>query len=374
MVNPRPRIPGLAKLSQERSPTIATEPEQTPHADSWDDGAADGDYPDGAVLAEIEAAAREFIAGAAKIVLERFGGPLEIEYKNKARTDPVTEADKAVEAYLVEAVGQRFPTHAVLGEEGHDPEGEFEFEWIVDPIDGTINFINRLPFFAVSIGVLHRRRPVVGALHFPLSGQTLHARRGGGAFQDGTPIHVHPATEPSGRVTAGMPPGYIFQFKTGRAGRGKLGEPRSLGSIAYEIGLVANGGFGWAIFRGPKIWDMAGGIPIVTEAGGVALYYTGAEKGWQPLERFEVPPSKDPAKPKRLRDWNAPMIVGAAPIAGVLAPQIAPRRMPVALVRARQTYRGWRRWLPKKRKEDPATQETAPETVTPPPTTPIIEG
>jgi len=354
--------------------TIATEQEQQPHPDSWDDGAPDGDYPDAAILAEIEATARELIAGAAKIVLERFGGPLEIEYKNTARTDPVTEADKAVEAYLVEAVSRRFPTHAVLGEEGHDPDGEFEFEWIVDPIDGTINFINRLPFFAVSIGVLHRRRPVVGALHFPPSGQTLHAHRGGGAFQDGTPIRVHPATEPSGRVTAGMPPGYLFQFKTGRAGRGLLGEPRSLGSIAYEIGLVANGGFGWAIFRGPKIWDVAGGIPIVTEAGGVVLHYAGAEEGWLPLDRFVVPPSKDPQEPKRLRDWNAPVIVGAAPIAGALAPQIAPRRFPVALTRAQQTYHGWRRWLPQKEKEAPAAPETTPEAATPPPTSPTTEG
>lgn len=281
----------------------------------------------------------------------------------------MTEADKAVEAYLAEAVGQRFPAHAVLGEEGHDPEGEFEFEWIVDPIDGTINFINRLPFFAVSIGVLHRRRPVVGALHFPLSGQTLHAHRGGGAFQDGTPIRVHPAPEPSGRVTVGMPPGYLFQFKTGRAGRGRLGEPRSLGSIAYETGLVANGGFGWAIFRSPKIWDVAGGLPIVTEAGGVALHYTGATAGWQPLDRFAVPPSKGSEKPKRLRDWNAPTIVGAAPIVGALAPHITPRRFPVALTRAQQTYRGWRRWLPKKKGETPA-QETAPATTPPPPTTP----
>jgi len=217
--------------------------------------------------------------------------------------------------------------------------------------------------------VLHRRRPVVGALHFPLSGQTLHAHRGGGAFQDGTPIRVHPAPEPSGRVTVGMPPGYLFQFKTGRAGRGRLGEPRSLGSIAYETGLVANGGFGWAIFRSPKIWDVAGGLPIVTEAGGVALHYTGATAGWQPLDRFAVPPSKGSEKPKRLRDWNAPTIVGAAPIVGALAPHITPRRFPVALTRAQQTYRGWRRWLPKKKGETPA-QETAPATTPPPPTTP----
>ncbi len=267
----------------------------------------------------------------------------------------MTEADKAVEAYLDEAVRARFPDHAVLGEEGHDPDGGHDFEWIVDPIDGTINFVNRLPFFAISIGVLYRRRPVVGALHFPLIGETLHARRGGGAFRDGVPIRVHPATEPSGRVTIGLPPGFLFQFKTQRAARRKLGEPRSLGSIVYEMGLVATGGFGWAIFRGPKIWDVAGGLTVITEAGGVALRHDEGRGGWFPLDRFEVPVSKDPQKPAKLRDWHAPVIVGAAPLIETLAPQIAPRRAPVILTAAMKGYRGWRRWLPKKEpKEAPA--------------------
>lgn len=278
----------------------------------------------------------------------------------------MTEADKAVEGYLAEAVAARFPDHAVLGEEGHDPDGAHDFEWIVDPIDGTINFVNRLPFFAVSIGVLHRRRPVVGALHFPLTGETLHARRGGGAFRDGTPIRVHPATAPSGRVTIGLPPGYLFQFKTGRAARRKLGEPRSLGSIVYEIGLVANGGFGWAIFRAPKIWDVAGGLTVVTEAGGTALRYDEQARAWQPLDRFELPTPKDPQKPPRLRDWYAPVIVGATPLVTALAPQIAPRRAPVVLAAAMKGYRGWRRWLPKKgSKPEPAPEEATQATATP---------
>ena len=95
-------------------------------------------------------------------------------------------------------------------------------------------------------------------------------------------------------MAAGLPPGYPFQFKTARAGRRKLGEARSLGSIAYEIGIVATGGFGWAIFRGPKIWDVAGGIPIIREAGGVALRYSQSQGGWFPLDRFEAPQPKIP--------------------------------------------------------------------------------
>jgi len=322
--------------------------DNTPHPDSWDGGQAVEAFPDDATLATIEAAAREFIAEAGKIVLASYGGPLEIEYKNTAKTDPVTATDKAVEAYLTGAVRDRFPDHAVLGEEGQDPDGEHEFEWIVDPIDGTINFVNRLPFFVVSIGVLHRRRPVVGAILFPVTGETLHAHRGGGAFRDGVPIRVHAATEPSGRVTVAASSGYVFTFKTARAARRIFGEARSVGSIAYELGLVASGGFGWAIFRGPKIWDVAGGLPIITEAGGVALRYSQRDKGWVPLDRFEAPPQKSPDKPTKLRDWGAPVIVGAAPLVNALAPHIEPRRLPVILTAAMKSYRGWRRWIPKK--------------------------
>ncbi len=293
-------------------------------------------------------------------MLRHYSQPLAVDYKDKGKTDPVTEADRAVEAYLVEAVRARFPDHAVLGEEGHDPEGEHDFEWIVDPIDGTINFVNRLPFFAISIGVLHQGRPVVGVFHFPLTNETLHARRGGGAFRNGTPIQVHPATEPSGRVTIGIPPGYLFQFKTQRAGRRKLGEPRSLGSVVYEMGQVAIGGFGWAIFRSPKIWDVAGGITLITEAGGAALRYDGKAKAWLPLDHFAAPQPKDPNQPAKLRHWSAPVIVGARPLLDALAPTIAPRRMPVALTVAMQGYRGWRRWLPKKQ-APPAQTEVAAE-------------
>ena len=313
-------------------------------------------FPDDASLRAIQEAACAFIRDAGKIVLERYALPLEVEYKDKQRRDPVTEADRAVEAFLTEAVTARFPDHRVLGEEGQDPVDEAEYEWIVDPIDGTLNFINHLPFFAVSIGVLHRRRPVVGAILFPLTGELLHARRGGGAYRGETPIRVHPATEPSGRITAGLPPGFWFQFRTERAIRRKLGEARSLGSIAYEIGVVATGGFGWAIFRGPKIWDVAGGIPIITEAGGSALRYHQETRGWVPLDRFVAPQPKEADAPRKLREWGAPVLVGSTAIVAGLAPYLAPRHAPLAITGVLGRYRGWRRWLPKKAAPQPAEQ------------------
>lgn len=333
------RRPHSSKSRATRRFPIDTTPPVLPEAD---DTVATEPYPTEAALVAIDEAARECIAEAGRVVMERYGGPLEIDYKGKGKTDPVTEIDRAVEAYLTGAVRARFPDHAVLGEEGQEPAGEAEFEWIVDPVDGTLNFINRLPAFAISIGVLHRRRPVAGAILFPVSGETLHARRGGGAFRNGEPIRVGPAPEPHPSILAGLPPGFWFQFKAGRAVRRKLGEPRSFGSIAYELGLVATGAFHWAVFRGPKIWDVAGGVPIVREAGGVALRYSRSRGGWFPLERFIAPPPKAADKPRTLRDWSGPVLVGAAPIAGAIAPHLAPREAPVALTAAIAGYRGWR--------------------------------
>jgi myo-inositol-1(or 4)-monophosphatase len=300
-------------------------------------------YPDAAMLEAIETAACDLLAQAGRIVMERYGGALRIEYKDKTKTDPVTEIDRAVEAFLTEAVGQRFPGHAVLGEEGQDPAEEAEFLWIVDPVDGTINYINQLPFFAISLGVLHQRRPVVSALLLPVSGELFHARRGGGAFCNGQAVRVHPAPAPSGRIAVALPPGFWFQFRARRAVRRNLGEARSLGSIVYELALTASGGFGYALFRSPKIWDVAGGVTLLREAGGEVMRYSKRQGAWQPLDRFDVPPAPDPEKPRTLRHWSGPILAGAAPLVTALAPGIAPRYTPVALRATLRRYQGWRR-------------------------------
>ncbi len=287
--------------------------------------AATASFPDDAALRAVEAAAREFIGEASRIVLERYGGLLEIDYKGGGKSDPVTEVDRAVEAYLTGAVAARFPDHAVLGEEGQDPQGEPEWEWIVDPVDGTLNFINRLPLFAISIGVLHRRRPVVGVIAFPVAGEILHARRGGGAFRNGEPIRVGGAPEPHPSILAGLPTAFALQFKFGRPIRRRFGEPRSFGSIAYEMGQVAGGVLHYAVFRGPKIWDVAGGVTIVREAGGEALRYSRSRRGWFPLDRFIAPPPAAADKPRALRAWDGPVLVGARPIIDAVAPHLTPR-------------------------------------------------
>lgn len=284
------------------------------------------EFPPDDVLAAVEAAARELITEAGGIVLERRAS-LDVEYKGGNRSDPVTEVDRAVEAFLARAVAERFPGHAVLGEEGQEPNGAVDWEWIVDPVDGTLNFVHGLPLYAVSIGVLHKRRPVVGALLFPALGETLWARRGGGAWRNGEPIRVR-SGEGRKAFVAGLPVGYRGGFRAGKSFRAALAETRSLGSIAYEMGVVASGGLDLAVFRGPKVWDVAGGAVIVAEAGGTILVHSKRRGAWLPLERFTAPPTGG------LRAWSRPVLVGAKDAADALAPHIAPRYAPALAVAA----------------------------------------
>ena len=293
-------------------------------------------FPDDATLRSVEEGARELIAEAGKLVMER-QAHFSVEYKGGNKQDPVTEVDRAVEAYLTAADAERFSEHAVLGEEGQDPQGAHDWEWIVDPVDGTLNFVTGLPLYAISIGVLHRRRPVVGAILLPVTGELLHARRGGGARRNGEPIRVRERKEGEGGLVAGLPGSYRAGFKAGKGFRSKLGDTRSLGSIAYEIASVACGQLDFALFRGPKVWDVAGGVPLVAEAGGKAVYYSRRKRAWLPLDSFAAPPKGG------LRAWTQPVLFGAAPAVDALAPHVEPRYAPALLVAASSAHQAAKR-------------------------------
>ncbi|HEY7293896.1 MAG TPA: inositol monophosphatase [Dehalococcoidia bacterium] len=269
-------------------------------------------------------AAAQVAAQAGAELQRRFVLPFEVRFKSKKDTDPVTEADEASEAFIRRAVAERFPDHGVLGEEGGGAATAGEWLWVVDPLDGTANFANRLPIFAVSIGVLHRLRPVVAALFttFGPEGRpcVLSARLGGGLLLDGKPF-AQPASTLSQRARlSGVPSGIHRAFALWRL-RGQLpGETRSFGSIAAELGLVATGRWQYAVFSSPRLWDIAAGIVLVREAGG-AVY--GDRRGrWRRLDRI-VPPRGKP-----LSEWKQAVIAGDATLLAQLTGKVRVRRSP----------------------------------------------
>ncbi len=267
-----------------------------------------------AELEDIERRAVDFARKAGEILLSHFRKPLEIEYKSDGRRDPVTQADRESEDWLRSAIAEAFPDHGIVGEENPNSEhGSAEFVWVLDPLDGTTNFLNGLPVFATSIGVLHHGRPVVAAIFVPGpdAGSVIHARRGGGAFQDGRPIAVTPNSEPErGRLT-GMPSYYwrMWGFKDGL--RMRLGEIRSLGSIAYEMALVARGSMQLCLFAQPKIWDVAAGILLIQEAGGRVLEKRARRARWSPFSVF----GNESVTLDELHDWRSAILAGSEDVA-----------------------------------------------------------
>ncbi len=281
---------------------------------------------------EIEARAVEMARGAGRILQSRFSGPLEVEYKDdKKEQDPVTSADKESQAYLSEYIARHFPDHGIVGEEGsqEDESPAPEFLWILDPLDGTTNFLNGLPIYAVSIGVLHRGKPIAGALYIPWPGEkdgvVLHARKGGGAWMDEEPISI-PGSETirANRLT-GLPASLGARFRLGKDLRRRVGEVRVTGSVAYELALTALGTFQYVVFGGPRIWDMAGGTIIVMEAGGAVMAVSSNRRRWEPLTALGPPWEKGTPTMKEVRNWSASLIVGNAHIASFVGANLRGR-------------------------------------------------
>lgn len=307
-------------------------------------------FEDDVLACEIEAAAVEMAQGAGDILAAHFGRKISIEYKDKEERDPVTEVDKACQDYLVGEINRRFPDHSILGEEQSEEEAKKakedagatdppcgDFLWVLDPLDGTTNFLNGLPVYAVSVGVLHKGRPLAGALFIPWpkpgGGFVLHCRQGGGCFAGEDPVEVYKSDEPVNNRLAGLPGHFSYFTKYGKGLRGKSGEPRTTGSIAYELAMTACGVMQYAVFGAPRMWDMAAGALAVMEAGGTVMTRSPKEKGWHVMESFVPTWQEKPPTLKELRRWVAPLVVGNNKVAPLLAANLRSRFHPMAKVR-----------------------------------------
>lgn len=279
--------------------------------------------PDGALRAEIEDAAVTWAKEAGELLLARFRTKLAVEYKSAGHQDPVTEADREAERHLLQRISARFPGHAVLGEEGTEPDPSADFLWVLDPLDGTTNYINGLPLWCVSVGVLWRHRPLAGAIFTPLGPEAqpavFHARAGGGARKNGEPMQVADEPEPTKARLSGLP-GHYWQDMRFRTRKGpQLGETRTLGSMALELGLIGAGVLQYGVFWGPKIWDVAAGALIVREAGGDVRTRTEPVKRWSRLNTFAPPESGV------LRDWKGSIIAGCPHVVRLIAEDVQAR-------------------------------------------------
>ena len=296
--------------------------------------------PQDELLAEIEILAAEMARGAGSILTEHFGRPIKVDYKDEAEKDPVTPADTKSQVFLIASIQERFPDHAVLGEEDDEAADEDaplpDFVWALDPLDGTKNFVGGLPVYASSIGVLHRGVPVVGAVYVPWpggDGEVMHARTGSGTVLDGTPVSVRESDGRGGRDLVGLPAGFGSTYRLGSSAKRGLGEPRVTGSIAHELVMTAKGVFEYTVIGDSHLWDVAGGMVLVKEAGGHVMMSRPSSglasllsnrTAWQPVET--VVDDWGTRTLKDLRSWSGSLLLGSPGSVRFLAENLRRRR------------------------------------------------
>jgi len=224
-------------------------------------------------LAELERFAVELATGAAAVV-DRFGrSGLGVSSKSTA-TDLVTEADRASERWLVAQISAARPGDAILGEEGAGADGTTGVRWVLDPIDGTVNYVLGLPQYAVSVAAEVDGQVLAGAVSNVASGEVFRARRGGGAFLGDFGLSG-PRQVALARAVVGTGFGYDAAQ---RARQGsvvarllpRVADIRRLGSASLDLCAVAAGRLDAYFEPGLQRWDYAAGVLIATEAGCVA--------------------------------------------------------------------------------------------------------
>jgi myo-inositol-1(or 4)-monophosphatase len=234
-------------------------------------------------------AARRAAAAAAGLIARHAAGTR--ESWDKAEDSPVTQADLAAHGAIERELGSAFPDDFVLSEESasHDARRGLERLWIVDPLDGTKEFIAGIPEYAVSIALVIGAEPVVGVVHVPMTGECFWGARGRGAFVGDRRLRLSRATKLSESV--------LLSSRTEQS-RGQVDawkdvvkEVRPIGSVALKLALVAAGrGDVWLSMAPKNEWDVCAGHLLVREAGGTFQTRALGEPRYNQAELLLQPP------------------------------------------------------------------------------------
>ncbi|HET9679803.1 MAG TPA: inositol monophosphatase family protein, partial [Gammaproteobacteria bacterium] len=208
-----------------------------------------------------------------------------LQINTKQANDYVSEVDTLVEADIIETVRRSYPDHAFLGEESGQHKGQAkntdDVTWIIDPLDGTTNFLHGFPVFAVSLAVKVRGRLEHGVVYDPLRQEMFTASRGSGAQLDGRRIRVSSRRSFDGALLGtGFPYSnmeridqYLAMFKSLAQKTAGLRRP---GAASLDLAYVAAGRLDGFFELGLKPWDMAAGVLLIQEAGGLVSDFAGA--------------------------------------------------------------------------------------------------
>ena len=212
----------------------------------------------------------KIVKEAGRIILEA-GENLGVEEKS-SQHDLVTMYDKKVQEFLFDQLSRVFPHASFLGEEGLESKGDGNGLFIIDPIDGTTNFVKGFHISVISVGYAEAGTMKYGVIYNPFSGELFSAEKGCGAFLNGKPIHVNEDAMEHAVICFGAAPydpeKWDYTFSTARKVMEKCVDVRRLGSAAYDLVSVACGRAGAFFECKLRPWDYAAGLLIVEEAGG----------------------------------------------------------------------------------------------------------
>ncbi|MDS4068040.1 MAG: inositol monophosphatase family protein, partial [Candidatus Competibacter sp.] len=224
--------------------------------------------------------AKRAALGASRILLRHFDHLERLNVTAKNRNDFVSEADLQAEREIIQILRKTYPNHGILAEETGEQPGQDEYQWVIDPLDGTTNFLHGIPHFAISIAFRHRNRLEAGLVYDPIRQEMFTASRGESAQVNDRRIRVSGIIQlENALLGTGFPfrhpqhqPAYLSFFGSLF---GKCMEIRRAGAASLDLSYVASGrldGF-WEI--GLKEWDIAAGALIVQEAGGLVSDFGG---------------------------------------------------------------------------------------------------
>lgn len=226
--------------------------------------------------------AKEAAAISGEFLMENLGGLTSEDVEEKSKNSFVTYVDKQSESMIVGHIKKHFPDHAIIAEESGVQETSSEYRWLIDPLDGTTNFIQELPHFAISIAVQHEQNTIAGVVLNPNHNEIFHAEIEKGAFFNDARITIEEDTDFGRAILAtGFPhrfkrhlPRYLPAFQEMML---KCSGIRRWGSAALDLCYTACNRFSGFWELGLSPWDIAAGSLIVQEAGGIVSDFWGGD-------------------------------------------------------------------------------------------------
>ena len=219
---------------------------------------------------------------AGKFLKYSVGRVKNVEVKQGEERNLVSEIDKGAEEKIISIIKRKYPTHAILAEESGVNDSRSDYKWVIDPLDGTTNFLHGLPIFSVTIGIEFKGEIIAGVTYDPNLDELFTAEKGSGAYLNGRRLKV---TTTSRLIDSLLVTG--FPYDIAQNPENAIGHfvnfvvegqgLRRLGSAAIDLAYVAAGRFDgfWEVTLNP--WDMAAGVLLVREAGGRVTDFIGGE-------------------------------------------------------------------------------------------------